>query len=340
MKKVQLSDAVACLAVVLVVATASMAAQGRAGGQGAAARPAVTEGPGKPNPPAVSTLTLLGTAGGPGGHPSRAGIASLLTVNGTHYLIDAGQAVVYQMARAGVQGQVPHVFLTHLHNDHTGGLFALVTFRGANLTVYGPPRTDEFVATLVAANQFNLEIRNAENEQGTSGGGQANAGRAGGAAAGGRGGGAPARQAIGKVVQPGVVYSDANVTVEAIENSHFNITSTPANRNKSYAYKVRTPDRVFVFTGDTGWSEALVKFAAGADILVAEMVSPTELGPNPNFHMTDEHLSPTQVGRLATAAKVKTVIASHVRPSLADDLAEIRRNFNGVAVIGEDFMKF
>jgi len=276
------------------------------------------------NPPAQSTLTLLGTASGPGGHPQRAGIASLLTVNGTDYLIDAGEAVSFQFARAGHTGSIPQVFLTHLHSDHTAGLLGLVAFRRSNMTVYGPPRTDDFIAALVAADQFNAEIRDAGRAQGTSSGRNTSQERA----------------VVGKVVQPGPVYRDDNISVDAIENTHYTFGTTPASRNKSYSYRVRTPDRVFVFTGDTGWSDALVQFASGADVLVAEMVSPTELGPNPDFHMTREHLSPTEVGRLAAAAKVKMVIASHVRPSLAEDLAEIRRHFGGGAIIGEDLMKF
>jgi ribonuclease BN (tRNA processing enzyme) len=272
------------------------------------------------NPRATSTLTLLGTAGGPFGHPTRAGIASLLTVNDTNYLVDAGEAVVHQIARSGA-GSISVVFLTHLHNDHTAGLFSLMSLGRGNLTIFGPPRTSAFVNALNEALAFNAEIRDAELIQGTN----ANV--------------AP-RQIAGKDIVSGVVYMDQNVTVEAIENTHFHITGSPANRNKSYSFKVRTPDRVFVFTGDTGWSDELVRFAAGADVLLSEMVSPTELGPNPNYHMTDEHLSPTQVGRLAAAAKVKMVIASHVRPSLAGDLAEIRRQFSGAAVIGEDLMKF
>ncbi len=286
----------------------------------ASAQSKTSASPSRSNPPAVSTLTLLGTAGGPFGHPTRAGIASLLTVNDTNYLIDAGEAVVHQLARAGA-GKVSFVFMTHLHNDHTPGLFSLISLAQGDMTIIGPPRTSALVDSLKQALAVNAEIRKAELIQGTNHD-------------------IPVRNITAKDVMPGVVYTDSNITVEAIENTHYHITAPPANRNKSYSYKVRTPDRVIVFTGDTGWSDALVKFAQGADILVSEMVSPTELGPNPNYHMVDEHLSPTQVGRLATAAKVKMVIASHVRKSLAEDLAEIRRHFSGAAVIGEDLMKF
>jgi ribonuclease BN (tRNA processing enzyme) len=234
-------------------------------------------------------------------------------------MIDAGEAVVFQLARAG-QSNPAHVFLTHLHNDHTAGLFSLATF-GRGITVYGPPRTSAFVSAIAAAIAFNTEIRTAENP--------------------GRGGGGPGF--TGQDVQPGVVYKDQNVLVEAIENTHFHITSEPASRNKSYSYKVRTPDRVFVFTGDTGWSDPLVKFASGADVLVSEMISSADWAAVTDanrFHTHEEHLSPTMVGKLAGGAKVKLVIVTHTRPRLPEDMAEIRRQCGCVAVMGEDLMRF
>src|SRR5438067_579598 len=91
---------------------------------GHAARAQVAGGGPVAAPPADSTvLTLLGTQGGPGVTVARAGPASLLTVRGKRYLIDAGSGVTRRLAEASVPlASLTKVFITHLHNDHTADL--------------------------------------------------------------------------------------------------------------------------------------------------------------------------------------------------------------------------
>ena len=80
---------------------------------------------------------------------------------------------------------------------------------------------------------------------------------------------------FGHDVGTGLVYQDANIKVTAVENTHFHHhPGSPAyGRHKSYSYRFETPDRVIVFTGDTGPSDAVTALAKDADILVSEVVS-------------------------------------------------------------------
>jgi len=79
----------------------------------------------------------------------------------------------------------------------------------------------------------------------------------------------------GQDVVVGVIYKDANIKVVAVENTHFGFhkKSSASSRFKSYSYRFETPDRVIVFTGDTGPSEAITKLSNNADILVSEVNS-------------------------------------------------------------------
>ena len=102
-----------------------------------------------------SSLIILGTAAGPTSTPGRAQTSHLLTVNGTYYVVDAGDGVARRMARAGADvRKVGIIFLTHHHDDHTAGLGTLMSLawdaqRTEPINVYGPPRTKELVDATV-----------------------------------------------------------------------------------------------------------------------------------------------------------------------------------------------
>lgn len=272
------------------------------------------------------TLTLLGTGGGPGGNMERAGIASLLTVNQSHYLFDAGEGLSRQLAHVGIkENQIERLFLTHLHDDHTAGLPAFMTFaytlRSQGVTVYGPPRTQALVEGVLDYMALNAEIRMAERRL-------------------------PAAQSVftAKEMVVGDVYKDANVQIDATQNSHFHLTQSPiASRNQSYAYRVDTAQGSLVFSGDTGPSKAVEALAKGADVLIAEMVSMQDVANIPNDvlqHMLAEHLSADEVGKLAHNAGVKYLILSHIRHVAQADVAKIKQHFDGELIVGQDLATF
>ena len=92
-------------------------------------------------------LVTLGTHGGPAPDKDRAQSSNLLVVNGTLYLIDAGDGVVRRIVQAGYSFLKPRkVFITHDHSDHTLGLAVLLIDQWEQAPhdvtdVYGPPGT-------------------------------------------------------------------------------------------------------------------------------------------------------------------------------------------------------
>ena len=132
--------------------------------------------------------------------------------------------------------------------------------------------------------------------------------------------------------------------VTAVENTHFNLSSESiAARNRSYAYSFVTPDKTVVFTGDTGPSDAVQQLAHGADILVAEIASATDIASVPESvreHMLKEHLTAAELGKLAANADVDTVVISHYREVSSQEVDEIARYFDGQIVIGQDLDQF
>ena len=113
-------------------------------------------------------LITLGTAGGPSTRPERAQSSNLLTVNGIHYVVDAGDGVARRLAEAGVDlREIGTIFLTHHHDDDTAGLGTLLSIawgrqRTKPINVYGPPRTAELVKAAVQYYAISAEIRIAD----------------------------------------------------------------------------------------------------------------------------------------------------------------------------------
>jgi len=76
----------------------------------------------------LSSLVTLGTAAGPSLRSDRAQSSNLLIVNGTYYVIDAGDGVARRLAEAGIDvRKIGMIFITHHHDDHTAGLGTLMS---------------------------------------------------------------------------------------------------------------------------------------------------------------------------------------------------------------------
>jgi ribonuclease BN (tRNA processing enzyme) len=297
-------------------------------------------------PKAETRLITLGTVAGPPPRPHRAQFSNLLIVNGTLYVIDAGDGVARRIAKAGFNVRdVGTVFITHHHDDHTAGLGTLMSTAWDNqrtkpINVYGPPRTEELVKAAVQYFTISAEIRIAD-------GGRT----------------IPIEQLFfGHDVDPGVIYQDGNIKVTAIENTHFGFhKGAAAGKHKSYSYRFETPGRVIVFTSDTGPFAGLVDFAKGADLLVAEansieqrmqdlirtgqwQVMTDEEQARIKRQMAEGHLSPEDVGKLAEGAAVKSVVLSHLTWKADDDYSswvdEAKKYFSGPVLIAKDLKEF
>lgn len=296
---------------------------------------------------APSSLITLGTSAGPSLTPGRAQTSHLLTVNGTYYVVDAGDGVARRMARAGADVRdVGIIFLTHHHDDHTAGLGTLMSLawdrqRTEPINVYGPSRTKELVDALVRYCSISADIRIADGGRSIS----------------------LEKVFFGHDVGVGEIYQDDNIRVSATENTHFSFhQGDAAGRYKSYSYRFETPDRVIAFTGDTGFSSDVTELVRDADILVTETSSCDER----KYRMIDDgtwqamsdseqegimrqategHMGLDNIGKLATQAGVRKVVLSHLtRRFKTTDYEpwaeEVRKHFSGEVVVADDLMEF
>jgi ribonuclease BN (tRNA processing enzyme) len=313
------------------------------------------------------TFITLGTHGGPLPDAKRSQPANALVVDRAVYLVDAGDGAAEQLAKAGLSLQaVRAVFISHLHFDHTAGLFAVIGLRQqtntlAKLTIYGPPGIKETVNALVAAAK----------PGGVSGYG------------------VPGEQFIPPDVEAIEIRDGARLTLDgftvtAAENSHYSFPrgSDMDQRFDSLSFRFDFPGRSIVYTGDTGPSDAVTALAKGADILVSELIdaqvaasglggpppanaaagqnrAPPAAAPPANGaagakstaevmreHLSTHHLTPEQIGKMASDAKVGRVVITHLvasrRPDFSIDsyVTEIRKLYSGPVEIANDLDRY
>lgn len=288
------------------------------------------------------TFTTLGTNSGPIPNPQRSEASSLVRYGDQAILVDAGDGAADQLARAGVAiGDLKAVFISHLHFDHTGGLFGLLSLRYqagymTPLTLYGPPGLKETVDHLVAAIGPGTKAVATMRAQGF--------------------GGPDAGLTVVELASGAKVTVGA-ITVSAVENSHYD-TLPAEGRPLSVAYRFDAPGRAILFTGDTGPSAAVAGLCKGSDLLVSEIMDPKlaiegirRRRPDvPAFalpvveaHFRREHMAPEEVGKLARACDAKALVLTHIAlldPEIPNATRQIAAEYSGPITFAKDLDVF
>jgi ribonuclease Z len=259
-------------------------------------------------------VTLLGT-GVPRPSAERLGPCTLVEAVSEKILFDAGRGCVIRLAEAGVSWpDLTEVFLTHLHADHTFALPDLFVMgwiygRGDPLDVRGPSGTKEMLASMIHALDVDIASRLA--------------------------GAMRARQPpkyVATDIERGVVYEHDGMKVTAFEVDH---SISPA-----FGYRIDVSGRSVVISGDTRYSEELIRNAQGVDVLVHEVV----FGP-PGLTMeqqliTNGHTLPDRAAQVFAATKPKLAIYSHVilfgGASDDDVMSATRKAYSGRVEMGTD----
>ena len=303
-------------------------------------------------------LLMLGTAGGPPLRKDRSEPATLLIVDGRPYLIDCGIGTARRLVEAGIPSEtIGTIFLTHLHPDHDLGLADVMAndyfhldlaSDGRKINIYGPPQTGELVEAAFHYISIPFEVFAAEKP---------------GFQLGRPNHGLTSPFVVHEIDGEGMVYRDDKIQITAAENSHYALMPAQLRTHfKSYAYRIQTPQGAVVFTGDTGPSDAIVKLATGADVLVAEveesldelrvfidqMAAQNHWPParKQQFaaHMEKEHLTVDSLGELASKAQVQSVLFYHYDPQNKAEqqarVAGMKKYFHGPVLAPMDLDRF
>jgi ribonuclease BN (tRNA processing enzyme) len=273
-------------------------------------------------------IVMLGT-GTPIPDPDRNGPATAIVVDSVAYLFDAGTGIVRRAeaaSRAGISAlttkKLGRVFLTHLHSDHTLGLADLIftpwiAGRVAPMEIFGPPGTKRLVNGILDGNFEDIQERLQ-----SSGGPAANGWNAN----------------VHEIAE-GIVYKDERITVRAFAVPH-------SKWKFAFGYRIDTPDRSIVLSGDARANDAIARECNGCDVLIHEVYSDAGFTTIPvirQAYHAQSHTSATQLGGIATAAHPGMLILYHQLFFGATDeqlLSEVRSKFRGRVVSAKDLMVF
>ncbi len=274
-----------------------------------------------------TTVVLLGT-GMPRPDPDASGPATAVSVGSRVFLFDAGAGVMRRIAAAHLPiNGVTALFITHLHSDHTLGLPDLiftswVMGRQRALEAYGPHGLKQMTEHILAAWREDEEVRVDGLEHERADGYGVNV----------------------HEIQAGVVYDSGGVRITAFPVLH-------GSWKEAYGYRIDTPTRSVVISGDTRPSDALVAAARNVDVLVHEVYPASRLAPEARpggkdwpQYMHESHTSDVELGRIAAEAKPKLLVLTHIiRMGSTDDelLRGVRAGgFAGRVVVGHDLGRY
>lgn len=280
-------------------------------------------------------INLLGT-GTPTPSLRRMCSGYVVRLAGSTLLFDHGFGAHHRLLELGISPtEVTHVFVSHHHYDHIGDLARLVLTRwdqGAGkapeISLFGPPPLARICERLWGEDgafwpdvnsrtrcEASLDVYRAR---------------------GGTGERMLPRPAI-RELAPNEVVREKDWSVKCAGVSHF------GPHLVSYGYRLDCGAGSFAYSGDTGPCASMERLALDCDVLVHMCHYLSGTSPSKSFAQSvTGHL---ELAELAAAARVKTLVLTHVseqldRPGVREKvIAEMSRVYGGHIVFGEDLME-
>lgn len=245
-------------------------------------------------------------------------------------VIDTGFGVTFKLLESGVRlTSLRYIFITHHHSDHNlelGPLLYNAWLAGLAepIHVYAPMGLKALLTAYWESNRYDMETRIKDE-------------------------GRPDIRSlvISHEYAEGTLLSTSDFEVKALKTIHPPV-------EESYAFRFKLGERIIVFSGDTAYHPPLATFASGADYLihevmygpaVEEMVKRRPNATRLKASILSHHTLAEDVGKIAQAAKAKTLILTHFVPpddqSLTDDVwtKAVGASYSGKIIVGKDLLE-
>jgi ribonuclease BN (tRNA processing enzyme) len=166
--------------------------------------------------------------------------AFLLEAGTEPILVDCGATTLVGLERLGLTlDRIPHIVISHLHGDHFGGLIwclmhaALVTRRTSPLDIYGPPGLEARVTVVMEAFYPGM-----------------------------------ATKLAGLLVRYHVIEASKPIDIGGVRTTAI-LVDHPSGA-PSFGLRFERDGKVFAYSGDSQWTEALVDIGRHADLYLIE----------------------------------------------------------------------
>lgn len=249
-------------------------------------------------------IIMLGTGTG---YPAvkRSACSVLIETGDDRLLFDLGVGTMRRLLDAGSSiSLVTHIFLSHLHPDHTGELASFL-FASKYPEAY---RRRTPLAIIGKGIDF------------LYGGLKAVYGRW--------------IEPEGEILK---IVDLSGLQAGRLEFPNFRVEFQAIPHIESSAgYRVTTPGgKSVVYTGDTDYSEEVIDLARNADMLITEASTPDE-------EKVEGHLTPSLAGQIAAKAQVGRLVLTHMYPECdrVDIESQCRKTWKGELTVAEDLMEF
>ena len=251
----------------------------------------------------MATEVMITGSGIPLPSPGRAGAGALVRHDGTLIQVDAGPATLFRLTEAEVDiTRLDALVITHHHSDHLMGIPELVLTRWIRngvrpcepLPIHCPDGPaigylESLLDNLAPDIAARIALAGFPDRPD------------------------PAVHAFEPATAPAAVATVGEVLIESVLVDHGEI-------HPAVAYRFTTPDGTVVVSGDTRACDSVENLAAGADILVHEVLSSAkllDLGlPRRRVERLGRlHAEAPTLGALAARAGVAQLVLTHLMPA-------------------------
>ena len=276
-------------------------------------------------------VTLLGT-GAPVPSMERFGPSILVEAGGQKLLFDCGRGAAQRLWQLKIPlGKIDALFLTHLHSDHivgipdvwlTGWIPAVYGRRELPLQVLGPTGTKDMMDNLVKAFSWDITTRAKEKNKADSG-----------------------ALVIAKDIREGVIWENKEIKITPFTVRHSDFIDS------ALGYKIEYAGRTLILSGDTRYSENLIRYAKGADVIIHEVAAANEqtMQTSPLVNqILGFHTSPEEAGKVFEQTKPKLAVYSHIvlltaepsipPPTMNEVILRTKKTYSGAVEAGEDLL--
>ena len=263
----------------------------------------------------VLNLTFLGT-GTPRPNINKLGPSILIKNKSEEILVDIGRGVTLRLSQIGNDySKINKIYISHLHYDHIVGLsdFWLTSNlwqKKSDTNIYGPDGIRNLCSGIEKSFSKDIEYRYKKNK-------------------------------YSKIkcynFEENINRAKSQIEVVEFKNSHGHV-------DNSYGFKIISGNKTIVYSGDTTYSDNVVKNSKNSDILIHEIISSSDKLFKKNKKLqqvTQTHTTIDQLIKVLNIARPKLTILNHALlfgVSEKKVLSEIRKKYDGKVIFSEDLM--